>query len=164
MLKLIKLFSLLLVIGMTGKVVNAQSAAAPAPLKHYKTDFVVKEVDATGRVVNSRSYSTILATNNQGSPDQIRSGNRVPIQTDADEKGSTKYQYIDIGINIDCHNVHDVDEKLAMSVKAEISKRSRRRKLESRARSSHSSVPVEFRCDRRTRRPDNHIFFGRRRQ
>jgi type II secretory pathway component GspD/PulD (secretin) len=43
------------------------------------------------------------------------------MKTGLDEKGNTQIQYIDIGVNIDCRNVQEIDQKLAMSVKAEVS-------------------------------------------
>ena len=119
--KLIKLLSLLLVIGIIGKTATAQSPATPAVLKHYKTDFVVKEIDSSGHVINSRSYSTILATTNQNDPNQVRSGDRVPIRVGLNDKGDNNLQYIDIGVSIDCRHVQEIDERLSMSVKAEIS-------------------------------------------
>ena len=90
-------------------------------MKHYKVDFVVKEVDASGHIANTRSYSTVLLTDNSGSPKQVRSGDKFPVSTGTDDKDNTKYQYIDIGVNIDCRFVHEVDQKLAASVTAEVS-------------------------------------------
>jgi hypothetical protein len=102
---------------------SAQSSTAPAPgpLKYYRADFLVKEIDASGHATNTRNYSTILLTDNSGAAKQIRSGDRIPIATGGDEKGETKFQYIDIGVSIDCRLVHEVDQKLAVSVTAEIS-------------------------------------------
>ncbi len=114
--------SLLLVLaGLSAGMAAAQSASAPAaaPLKYYKADFLVKEVDASGHIVNSRSYSTILLTDNANSPKQVRSGDRIPIRVTTTDKGDI--QYIDIGVSIDCRYVHEVDQKLAMSVTAEVS-------------------------------------------
>lgn len=125
--KSIKLVVLLLLTGVAAATTNAQSpSSSPIPLKHYKVDFVVKEADPTGRVINSRSYSTILATTNQNDPNQIRSGNRVPIRLSTGEnaesgKGKGDIAYIDVGVNIDCRYVQEVDQKLAMKIKAEIS-------------------------------------------
>src|SRR5271163_1935118 len=117
MRRLIQMFPLLLVIGMTSSTAIAQPPSTPVPLHHYKTDFVVKEVDAGGHVINSRSYSTILATTNESSANQIRSGDRVPIRVGINEKGDVNVQYIDIGVSIDCRNVKEIDQKLAMVVK-----------------------------------------------
>ena len=118
-------FSLfLLLAGLSAGVAAAQSSSTPpaGPLKYYKADFVVKEVDASGHIVNSRAYSTVLLTDNTGGPPkEIRSGDRIPISTGTDEKGNSAFQYIDIGVNIDCRFVHEVDQKLAASVTAEVS-------------------------------------------
>jgi hypothetical protein len=102
---------------------QAQSPLPAASIKHYKTDFVVKEVDANGHVVNSRSFTTILATNSSRStqPNQIRSGDRVPIRASLNEKGDTNIQYIDIGVNIDCNQVQEMGGELGMVIRAEIS-------------------------------------------
>jgi len=123
MRKFIRFSLSLLFAAMTVTLAAAQSPStpAPAPLKYYKVDFVVKEVDAGGHVVNTRSYSTILLTNNSGAPKEIRSGDKIPVISGTDEKGNSAYQYIDIGVNIDCRSVHEVDQKLAASVTADVS-------------------------------------------
>jgi Flp pilus assembly secretin CpaC len=119
--KSIKLVLLLLLTGIAAATANAQSPSSPIPLKHYKVDFVVKEVDASGHIVNGRSYSTILATTNQDAPNQIRSGNRVPIRVTSGDNGKDSIAYIDVGVNIDCRFVQEIDQRLAMKIKAEIS-------------------------------------------
>jgi hypothetical protein len=121
MRKSIQLCLFLLLGAFTARIAAAQSTSAPAaPLKYYKADFLVKEVDASGHIVNSRSYSTILLTdNNGGVPKQVRSGDRIPIRVTTKDKGDI--QYVDIGVSIDCRNVHELDQKLALTVTAEIS-------------------------------------------
>jgi hypothetical protein len=121
MRKYIQSSLLLLLAGLSAGIAAAQSSPTPAaaPVKYYRADFLVKEVDATGHAVNSRSYSTILLTDNQNSPKQVRSGDRIPIRVTTADKGDI--QYVDIGVNIDCRFVHELDQKLAMSVTAEIS-------------------------------------------
>jgi hypothetical protein len=120
--KSIKLVLLLLLTGVAAATTNAQSpSSTPVPLKHYKVDFVVKEADANGHVTNSRSYSTVLATTNQNDPNQIRSGDRVPIRVGLNDKGDNNLQYVDIGVSFDCRFVQEIDQKLAMKIKAEIS-------------------------------------------
>jgi hypothetical protein len=122
MYKYLRLSVLLLLTGSMAAMTLAQAAAPAAPVKHYKADFVVREVDGSGHVVNSRSFSTILAADDQGAPTEIRSGDKVPVRTSADEKGDeVKYQYIDLGVNIDCQHVREVDQKLALSIRAEVS-------------------------------------------
>jgi hypothetical protein len=83
--------------------------------KFYHLDFVVKEVDG-GKVVNSRSYSTMISTGDFDNV--IRTGNKVPYQTGA---GPNNYQYLDVGVNIDCHQAREVDNQLALLVTAEVS-------------------------------------------
>jgi hypothetical protein len=113
-------FLLILAVAATGSSI-AQTPAA-APVKHYKADFVVQEIDAGGHVLNTRSFSSILATTNEGAPVEIRSGDRIPIRSSTDEKGSeVKFQYIDLGVNIDCQHVREVDQKLALSIRADVS-------------------------------------------
>jgi hypothetical protein len=119
--KSIKLVLLFLLAGVAAAG-NAQTPpSAPTLLKHYKVDFVVKEADASGHVTNSRSYSTVLATTNQNDPNQIRSGDRVPIRVGLNDKGDNNLQYVDIGVSFDCRYVQEIDQKLAMKIKAEIS-------------------------------------------
>ena len=120
--KSIKLVLLFLLVGVAAATAHAQSPSpAPIPLKHYKVDFVVKEADASGHVTNTRSYSTVLATTNQNDPNQIRSGDRVPIRVGLNDKGDNNLQYVDIGVSFDCRYVQEIDQKLAMKIKAEIS-------------------------------------------
>jgi hypothetical protein len=82
--------------------------------KFYRLDFVVKEV-GDGKVINSRSYSTAIST--RSTPAQIRSGSKVPRQTGSP---TNPYEYIDVGVNIDCSNAREVENQLALMVGAEI--------------------------------------------
>lgn len=43
----------------------------------------------------------------------------MPIRTSTEGKGDI--QYVDLGVSIDCRHVQEIDQRLAMSVKAEIS-------------------------------------------
>jgi hypothetical protein len=129
--KLIKIALLTLVATAAPAIASAQSQSSPPiPLKHYKVDFVVKEADSSGHVTNNRAYSTVLATTNRGETNgkgennQIRSGDRIPIRvtsTGESPKGADQIAYIDVGVNIDCSRVQEIDQKLAMTIKAEIS-------------------------------------------
>lgn len=122
MSKVMKSASVFLMTSLAIGAAVAQSQTAPAapanPVKHYRADFVVKEVDGSGHVSNSRSYSTMLATTNDRAPNQIRSGDRIPIRVDTEGKGNI--QYVDVGVNIDCDRVQEVDQRLAMSIKVEV--------------------------------------------
>jgi hypothetical protein len=80
--------------------------------KFYRLDFSVKELD-DNKVVSVKKYSTFIGNDESAS---IRTGNKVPIQTSAGN-----YQYYDIGVNIDCKRIREVNGQLAVSVVAEIS-------------------------------------------
>jgi hypothetical protein len=116
--KFIRPFLLSLAIGIAAHAATAQQTTPAAPVKHYKTDFVVKEVDSSGHVINSRTFSISVATATTSPSNQIRSGDRVPIRVNTDK---SNIAYIDIGVNIDCQHDTEIDNKLAMTVKAEIS-------------------------------------------
>jgi hypothetical protein len=69
-------------------------AQGPEPVV-YKTDFVIRDsTDTTAK--SARKYTLVVNRANKGS---FRVGNRVPISTDP---GSKSFQYVDIGVNIDC--------------------------------------------------------------
>ena len=93
---------------------DAGKSSNPAP-QFYRLLFTVQEVDSSGKITNNRVYSTSMADDHN--PEQIRTGTRVPIKTN--DKG--EIQYLDIGVNIDCKNAHEMDGKLALGVTAEIS-------------------------------------------
>ncbi len=103
---------------------KAQEPAAPEHFFHL--DFVVEELNAEGKVVNSRSYSTAISTNRERM--SIRSDSRVPIPTGpvplpADEKNlvSTPFEYEHIGANFDAGGAHVVDGQLALALTADLS-------------------------------------------
>lgn len=84
----------------------------------YRLLFTVQEVDSSGKITNNRVYSTSIANDhNFHNVEQIRTGTRMPIKTN--DKG--EIQYLDIGVNIDCNDAHEMDGKLALGVTAEIS-------------------------------------------
>ena len=93
---------------------DTQKSSNPAP-QFYRLLFTVQEVDSSGKITNNRVYSTSIADDHN--PEQIRTGTRVPIKTN--DKG--EIQYLDIGVNIDCNDAHEMDGKLALGVTAEIS-------------------------------------------
>jgi hypothetical protein len=88
----------------------------PAPQKFYKLEFVVKEVEG-GKVLNARTYSTMAIADVIGHP-QIRAGGKVPYTLDS--KTSPSFQYVDIGVNIDCNSIREVERGLTMNVIASI--------------------------------------------
>jgi hypothetical protein len=62
-----------------------------SPLEAYRLEFSLNEME-DGRKINSRQYSTELATNESN---EIKIGTRVPVETKDGE-----FQYLDIGTNI----------------------------------------------------------------
>jgi hypothetical protein len=102
---------------------QANTNANPAPRleQHYHLDFVVKEVEA-GKVINSRSYSMVIATNGHA---EIRNGTRVPFNmssvTDGGKYTTSQYTQVDVGVNIDCNSAKELNNQLTLEVKAEIS-------------------------------------------
>ena len=92
-------------------------AQTPAAARFYKLDFVVKEVEGA-KVLNSRAYATTASTDKSGGGCSIRTGNRVPTPTTADNK---QFTYIDVGVNIDCGALQEVDSELAVRLTAEVS-------------------------------------------
>ena len=64
---------------------QGQEAPKPSePLKFYKLEFVLKEVEGA-KVLNARSYSMTAATDARGTQ-SIRAGIRVPYQVGAYQK------------------------------------------------------------------------------
>ena len=92
----------------------AQTEKKDEQQKFYHLDFVVKEVDG-GKVINSRSYSTMISTGAHPFPDEIRTGNKVPYQS------GNSTQYIDVGVNFDFRQAREVENQLAVNVSAEVS-------------------------------------------
>jgi hypothetical protein len=93
------------------------------PVKFYKLDFIVKEVEGT-KTLNSRSYSMVAALGNTHS--SIRAGSRVPFasggkKADAGTYATAQYQNFDVGVNIDTNGFKEVQSRLTFSITAEIS-------------------------------------------
>lgn len=87
--------------------------AAP-PKTFYQMTFVVKELDGD-RVVNSRTYYTNASTYGQSS---IRAGEKVPFATG--EGTVTSWQYIDVGVAIDCREIELAGDRLSFRVTATV--------------------------------------------
>ena len=84
------------------------------PQKFYRLDFLVKEV-ADAKVINTRSYSAMISTG--AHPGSIRTGNKVPFQTGP----ASNYDYIDVGVKVDCRSAREVDNQLSLWVTADVS-------------------------------------------
>ena len=77
------------------------NAAFKKPLNVYRLDFALSEF-VDGKKVNTRNY-TITAREDE--MNKLRSGARYPVATATVEKNETQYQYLDIGVSIDCRVV-----------------------------------------------------------
>jgi len=91
-MKRLAILLVLVIVGMSA----AQSSGDSKPKEPavYKFDFTVYELQ-NGKKSNVRNYSMFLQERRSGS---IKVGNRVPIATSKDGG----FQYIDVGLNIDC--------------------------------------------------------------
>ncbi len=104
-----------------GQTPPGNPSAAQNTFEHnyYHLVFVVKEIEA-GKVINSRNYfmsiGTVENSYNGSLARSLRTGTKVPVGA---EPG--KISYVDIGVNIDCRNVVDLGDRMAMDLSAEIS-------------------------------------------
>ena len=85
------------------------------PVKYFRLDFVVKELE-NGKIVNARSYSSVASAGSRESC-SIRTGEKIPTQT-----GKEAFTYLDVGVNIDCNALRVVGNQLAFHVSADISR------------------------------------------
>jgi hypothetical protein len=109
--------------------VNMQASKAPenvkspaSPVHYYHLDFVIEELGSDGKSVNSRSYSTTVNTEDRNTM-SIRTGSRIPIVTGsfaANGKENEQFQFLDVGVNIDVRNTHEIGNKLALILTTEL--------------------------------------------
>ena len=128
----ILIFCLLLVMpafarNAAGEDTAKAPAAAPAqPAHYYHLNFVVEQLDATGKIVNSRSYLATVVTGLPYETTDIKTGSRVPIASGEYSAGlggkiNTQFQYIDLGIRIIVRDAREVGRQLAFAVVANLS-------------------------------------------
>lgn len=104
----------------SGFAQNQDAPKTPESQKLYKLEFVLKEVEG-GKVLNARTYSTMVsvdAKNPSQNQTSIRAGGRVQYPTGV---GDPKYPFFDLGVNIDCRNIKEVERGLSLNVSADIS-------------------------------------------
>jgi hypothetical protein len=94
---------------------HGQATPQSAPTGHCKLTFRLLQADAQGTITNTRSYTTVveIGGDQSSAAARIRSGDRIPIQT---EPG--KYEYVDLGTNIDVYRPILRDRQLTMRVSA----------------------------------------------
>jgi hypothetical protein len=115
-------------LGVLGLAMAAGTCLAQTgePTKFYKLEFVVKEVEGA-KVVNSRAYFMTVPVEAPGQNNfnpgggSIRTGSRVPVPTSA---GGGGFNYIDVGVNIDCKGLRDFQSDVSMYISADISSHS----------------------------------------
>jgi hypothetical protein len=76
------------------------NAAVKKPLNVYRLDFVLSEF-IDGKKINTRNYTV---TAREDEMNKLRAGARYPVATGTVEK-STQFQYLDVGVSIDCRVV-----------------------------------------------------------
>jgi hypothetical protein len=76
------------------------NTAVKKPLSVYRLDFALSEF-VDGKKVNTRNYTV---TAREDEMNKLRSGARYPVASATIDKG-TQYQYLDIGVSIDCRVV-----------------------------------------------------------
>ena len=95
---------------------SVPSKTAEAPVHFYHLEFVVQELGTDGKPTNSRAYTVDTNTDRSNRGVSNRTGSRVPVPT-----SGNSYQYVDLGVNIDVHNTHEVEGKLALEITADVS-------------------------------------------
>ena len=129
MRKLVLICTLLLGTLAPAGLVRAQDNAKPeeaihssdAALHFYRLTFLVEEVGANQKPINSRTYTTTVNTNPHFKG-QIRTGSRIPVPTGpAGAPGPTQFQYVDTGINFDISAIAEIDRQLSLNLSAMIS-------------------------------------------
>jgi hypothetical protein len=94
---------------------NTQSAAKPAEPPHfYHLKLVVQELDADGKITNSRSYSTTISTDRQLGPVSIRTESNVP---GPNTPGALRTIHIDAKFDIN-NNVHEYGRQLSFRIES----------------------------------------------
>lgn len=102
----------------------AQEAAQPAsqkpPIHYYKLNLTVQEINDAGQAVNARSYVATVETGSN--MQQIRTGSRVPVITGSTASPqTTQFTYIDVGVDFDVRDVQEVEGRLALKLRADVS-------------------------------------------
>ena len=103
-----RFFQLLLIFGLVSAMVAQET---PKHLqKIYKVVFLIYEVE-DGKKINERTYTLPVSTID-GSPhsSSMRVGTRVPVTTATSSGDKTQWQYVDVGLNIDCDVTEQADK------------------------------------------------------
>lgn len=63
----------------TSDAKTPEARTQTADVHYYRLEFVLKELDDAGRVVNSRTYHTSVSTDGKNS--SLRIGTKIPVRT-----------------------------------------------------------------------------------
>ena len=85
------------------------------PVKFFKLDFAVKELDA-GKVISSHTYSIRAATGQPGGA-SVRTVSKVPSMVSS----SAQVTYLEVGINFDVRHFKEMDGDVSLELVADIS-------------------------------------------
>jgi len=94
-----------------------KTAAPAAEPEYFRLNFVVKEIQ-DGKTVNARNYSTLMVAGEMARA-SIRTGTKLPVQTGVGN--IPQFQYVDVGVNIDCNSLRRLQNRLAMILNVDLS-------------------------------------------
>lgn len=116
--KTISRYFICLIVFFVASPVYGQEAKPQPSTSTYKLDYVFSE-NQDGKRVNARSYTTLVRVRDRGS---IRLGSRIPVSVGAAPKegAPTQWQYMDIGVNIDCRIEEELDSGIDLFTNAEV--------------------------------------------
>ena len=114
-----KLNQAILAVGLAATAFGQEAA------KFYRLDFAIKELEET-KVVSTKKYFTFISTDDRTRGAQLRTGTKVAYSTGSLTGGTspvvnTQFNYVDVGVNIDCQKISEVNGHLVVQVSAEIS-------------------------------------------
>ena len=102
--------------GSTPDKAPSEQTADAAPKKFYQLNFMMRELE-NERIINSRQYSIILRGGaERGS---IRSDQTVPYLSRSG--ANAEWQQINVGVNIDCRKLEELDGQISLNISADIS-------------------------------------------
>ena len=105
---------------------EGQPKASAVPAHYFHLEFVLQELGADGKTVNSRTYTSNVSTDSRNQYVSIRATSRIPIPIGPTHKDSSgadvpmQFQYQEVGISIDARDTREVNGQLALYLVADI--------------------------------------------